>query len=458
MALIQYGILEALFIFLACVPSQLLFFFLLIPIKETGKIDFFQPPLFFFANIFLGVSCRAIWIVFSTSDKVEIMFTFDQELTFFFYSILLINISVISFLLGYSIKLNPTTRIIHKLFQHDNWKKVNVYFTSLLLLICALWGISIFLQSMGVSTLAIENISQKRMIKVEGTNILSSNSYYRWMASLGGVGFIFFFTYYLNSKKKKISIDTLFLIILFFVAILLPFLTNARVGIIAIFLNASAIWYYHRGLSLKLISIVSTIVIVVTLITSAFRPSFGNAKSFGEATSKVNFNAFIDIFIANRNLLGITKTAHIVHAIPDKLDYKYGQTFFLWVYAPIPRAIWPQKPIIGVGAEDTMKEIFNIPQFIHSGVPPGIVAESYWNFGVLGVFSIMFILGIILKKTHRVLLPYILKKNKNSIILYIYITYTLGFLLPATSVSASIITLLTSLIPIIIIIKIFQIK
>jgi len=111
--------------------------------------------------------------------------------------------------------------------------------------------------------------------------------------------------------------------------------------------------------------------------------------------------------------------------------------------------VWSEKPAIGLGNSDMIKEIFHIPVYYYTGIPPGIIAEFYWNFGILGVVVGMCFLGYVLKTFYKSLLPYIQVKNKNAIVLYLYIGYSLGFLMPGTSFAPSIVNLLMGIIPLI---------
>ncbi len=456
--LIEAGFLATVLIALTIFPSLVILYFLLKPVKEFETIDFFQPIIFLFINILLGVTLRTMWIVFSTSSKVEDLFTFGHPHSYFIFGATLINIGIVSFIIGYRVKVRRALIIENKLLKRDNWNSISVYVVCVILMIMSSYGIYIFLQEFGVEELVVENLSKKRLKKIKGTKVLSAQMYQRWLASQGITAFIIFFNFFLYKKKRFFSLSGLLLLIMFLQTLLFPFITNTRIGIIAAFLFVGIIWHYHRGLNVKIVGLAGSIGTLIVLITSSFRHAFGGAKNFTEAFLLIDFSYFIDIFIANRNLLGIAKTGLITSNIPSPLNYKYGETMLLWIYAPIPRSIWPGKPIIGVGAEPAMKEIFHIPSNVYSGIPPGIIAEYYWNFGIFGVIIGMFLLGLLLKWLYKSLLPYMVLKNKNAIVLYIYIAYSIGFVLPATSFSPSVLSLLMGMIPILISLFIINIQ
>jgi hypothetical protein len=60
----------------------------------------------------------------------------------------------------------------------------------------------------------------------------------------------------------------------------------------------------------------------------------------------------------------------------------------------IPRAVWPQKPIItNLGGELHMK-YYNDPNQKNSALAPTYSAEAYWNYGSLGVVLVSILLGL----------------------------------------------------------------
>ncbi len=77
-------------------------------------------------------------------------------------------------------------------------------------------------------------------------------------------------------------------------------------------------------------------------------------------------------------------------SVPERVDYLYGKTYVAVVAFWLPRAIWKDKPH-GVGYY-TGREIY----MAGNGVPPGPIAEAYWNFGVLGIIILAFLNGMIL--------------------------------------------------------------
>ncbi len=87
-------------------------------------------------------------------------------------------------------------------------------------------------------------------------------------------------------------------------------------------------------------------------------------------------------------------------------DYFYGQTFVELILMPIPRFVWPDKPALvasWVGKTFLKSDT--------TGIPAGITGELYMNFGIIGMFVGMALIGIIfrwiwLKYQYRLTNPY----------------------------------------------------
>ena len=90
----------------------------------------------------------------------------------------------------------------------------------------------------------------------------------------------------------------------------------------------------------------------------------------------------LESIVLNRNQIELPKTAHIINAVPETLDFQYGKTLTRWLAAPIPREVWPDKPVIHPGPI-IGNRIYG--QRV-AGVPPGLIAELWWNFGWFGIF------------------------------------------------------------------------
>jgi hypothetical protein len=82
----------------------------------------------------------------------------------------------------------------------------------------------------------------------------------------------------------------------------------------------------------------------------------------------------------------------LLYSVPKHEPLQWGRTYLAIPAAPIPRAIWPQKPEGGGRAIAT--RFFNDPE---TTIPPTPVGEAFWNFHVVGVASIFLLWGMLLR-------------------------------------------------------------
>jgi len=101
------------------------------------------------------------------------------------------------------------------------------------------------------------------------------------------------------------------------------------------------------------------------------------------------------------NLVENGKTVSVIQAIPAKIEHQLGKTYLDAVLILVPRALYPAKETVNL---DTVigNQVFDCNAFGACGVPPGLMAESYLNFGVLGVVVLAIAMGALVGKIdHR---------------------------------------------------------
>ncbi|MCR9095933.1 MAG: O-antigen polysaccharide polymerase Wzy family protein [bacterium] len=90
---------------------------------------------------------------------------------------------------------------------------------------------------------------------------------------------------------------------------------------------------------------------------------------------------------------GLGVTSVIVRETPGLVPYQNGRTIALIFVAPIPRAIWPDKPEFTVGqwVTDTYSH------GLDTRTAPTQIGELYFNFGWVGVLVGMLVLGSLMR-------------------------------------------------------------
>jgi hypothetical protein len=98
---------------------------------------------------------------------------------------------------------------------------------------------------------------------------------------------------------------------------------------------------------------------------------------------------------------GMTRLSYVnqaTFAVHEYDSLRPGNSFADFFAVFIPRALWPDKPIITKVANDFNESATGNAA---SASSPGLFAEAYWNFGWLGVVLLMTLLGVVLALLSR---------------------------------------------------------
>jgi hypothetical protein len=109
--------------------------------------------------------------------------------------------------------------------------------------------------------------------------------------------------------------------------------------------------------------------------------SIDNAQHLKAVEMRLNRNYYVGL------------TAHRIDS--GAVDYASGETLLDAIIAPIPRVLWPDKPIIS-GLSVLFSKYTGLPVSPGTSSGVGILLESYINFGSAGVVAMFAIYGIVL--------------------------------------------------------------
>lgn len=423
---------------------------LLFPVFVRRDHDIFEPISFVMLYTILGVTIRVFYLLmYYRSYNISIAFLLrGQPPEFLLLSGLLIVIGLFFFVLGYSIRPTPYDVTQFAVIKKHFWDTKRLFLTIFFMELLSGIATYLFVQEMGIQILVLSDISSKHFQTIEGAEFArSSLGYYRWLASYTEVAFYLGVAWFATSNKRWISLSGLFVIILGLLASVFPFLNSSRSSVVFIIINAMVISHYLRKeIKVRLIGYAVATIVVILLLMTALRKDVGQFDAVvGYMTME---NILIDL-VGSGKFLDITKPAHIMAAIPTKLDYEYGATLMLWLLAPIPRSIWLSKPAIMVST--------TIAQFVYGtmdsagngySVPPGLIAELFWNLHILGVILGLFVMGIWLKFLYINFRKH-LYSNKNAVLIYVMIMSPCVFVLQ-NSFSMFVLEALKAIIPLII--------
>lgn len=425
---------------------------LLIPITRKGeKFDPTHPIFLILSSLVLGTVIRSFFVVSPMQYDTKFLMLMGKPPTVLLKGISAIYLGIICFVIGYTYPAKPLS----------NWSQKKVFFyeislkklvpVALLLTVISLVVAFLFFKKMGVNFSDINDISQKRHYQVDEGSY-SALGYYRLFMDLIEPVFYMFLVYIISKKKKIFSFLGLFTIFLCTLNLTYQFMVSSRTSALYILINTGLVIYYLKG-KIKLHFLISVVAIasVMLFIMTAIRETHSKIRS----ETSVSTNPIV-IMATSLNFLGVDKTSQIIDKMPERLNYEFGKSLFLWVVAPVPRTMWPQKPDITEGREIGemiyQKRDENSPG---GGVPPGFIAEMYLNFGYLGIIVGMFIFGLMLKQFYNAFKK-VREKTIFGMVAYLVAFAPFPFRIIGGDFSGCVVQILTTIIPIYLIMKLVQ--
>lgn len=366
------------------------------------KSQFISSWGIFAVATYITVGLRTIYIVigYPNDQTVSRLFTLGKSLdTFLTPSIWLAGFL---FLLscGYVVAQGLSDANSELSFFHHelSQREENVLVIALALL--GATGLIMFVAKSG----GIETLSAKRnLIAIADIGVdvdYRSYGHWRYLQHCSAVAL----TLYVVTKGRTAFRATQWLCIglLYGLSISLPIYSNSRTQVV--FITAALVAYFflrYRSLASRsmLIGLLGVFLLFQVLSTFRAQPDVSQSRLVDEiATSNP-----IDTVVLTRNLVSLPRNAHTWHAVDGgALELKHGETMVSWIYGWIPRAIWRSKPAVHSGAE--------LGPVIYGdevgGAPPGLPAESFWNFGFLGGLLVAPLAGLALGAVDTRLRPH----------------------------------------------------
>lgn len=410
---------------------------------RSGDSDVFAPINFVLLSFLIGVSARTSYIVFSDSQAVDTMLLLGKSNDTLAPALLLITLGLAFLVAGYYLRLPivPVQRLPAFGAQHWNASRVwTVIFLFTLVAVVCTW---MFLQKQGLTVALTEKLSAKRGFEVQGSSYRAALGYYRWGASLVSLAFLIALAWVVRNRKSLVSGWGAAVVLLGLLTTIFPILVSSRTQLLSVAVYALLILHYaRRRIALRTLATGLVAILALFAFLGALRSSRITVEDL--ATQVVSPEVVAGI-MENRSFLGITKTAHIIEAVPEQFDYQAGSTFVMWLLAPIPREIWADKPPIRIGGT-VAERVFGF-QDINIGVPPGIIAEVYLNFGPIMVPMAMFLFGLLLRSLYDSFVPHMREKS-GLLLLYIYLIFPLAFTLPGGDFSGVVIQIIRDSLPV----------
>ncbi len=358
-----------------------------------GNTDVFSPLYLVLYMLVFSVVLKTLYLVMFDSIYAKFVSLDGRELEILEKGLFTIIAGMFSLCAGYLLfgknKIEKVMSInIRQELKIVEWPKIKVLLFFTILISFAFNAFFIYEMNI-IGDILQGRISVKRVH--EGTIGESSRgsalTYIRWGAqTLPQVVLLCcVFAYKISRKKIEPPVFISF-VILFFLSALIPIITSARLELAyAVVLIMMILHYGSKMIKLKSVIILGVFVLVAVAALGLVRYSQTSGKSID-----FGLEAGLDRTLGSAYLLDVAKTSVVVDSIPSKVDYLKGKSFGLILFAPIPRSIWPEKPVVRI-SRFVGDELYNRAD--SSGVPPGFIAEAYMNFGFLGMVVLLFGLG-----------------------------------------------------------------
>ncbi|HEX5151080.1 MAG TPA: O-antigen polymerase [Parafilimonas sp.] len=429
---------------------------LLLPItKKDEKFDPTHPILMILVSLMIGTVLRSFFIFSPLQSDAKFLMLMGKPPSVLMTGIFAIYLGIICFVVGYVYPVKPL----------KDWSRIGVfsnkvslkkyYPVAIVLALISVFAAVTYFKKVGVNFSDINGISQKRRYKVDdqggGYAVLG---YYRLCMDIIEPVYYVGLMYILTSKKRIFSILGLFVFMLGLLCLIYPFINSSRTNALYVLINSGLIIYFIKGgIQWRQLFSVLAIASLVLVIMTALRQEHSQKRS----QTELEANPLV-IMVGSLNFLGVDKTSHIIAGVPDKLYYQFGESFFLWMVAPIPRTMWREKPDISYGLVIGDK-IYDKrePDSAGGGVPPGYIAELYINFGYVGIVAGMFLLGMVLKLFYNAF-----RKSRDtstySMLLYILVFIPFSLKLIGGDASGCIVKVFSGILTITLITKLIEIK
>ena len=289
---------------------------------------------------------------------------------------------------------------------------------SVLILLLNLFLTYTFVQANGgVISMLGEGISRVRTDEFyEGNDVALSLGYLKMIVNSSGLLSIL---HYLSRKNilKGTNADIILCLSHLVCFLFIPFISSARSAIFAFFISFFIVAESLKVIKFNLRKVLVIGILFLTILTGMLylRHASYDAEYKLDVAQEIAAST-----VGSRHFLDLTKTIRIISYSFDNGFYYYGESYTRVIKNIIPRSLFPNKPSLGLGPE-LGPIIFNTNG---AGVPPGLIGESFLNFGILGIF-----VATLLSVLNGYFLKLLFVRAKTKLLYSLYYGY---FLFPLT--------------------------
>ena len=385
-----------------------------IPVFTRKDYSLFEPLTFVLMLVAFGTTLKALYIISQTADNYYVVrrLLIFQSLESLVFGMSIIAVGWVFFVVGYSLPVKSKSLSFIYLPSVKQWHGKRLQVFLILLSIFSIVCLAAFMVSAGVSFADADSLSAKRFSQEAGSaqKRLFNISYYLYRGAAFSK-FVCYFTllWILQKRQSLLSWVGLWFIFSLLQTCFLSFVLSNRAGIVLLLIDCMVLSYYMRQqLNFRKIGFAVAAVAVVLLPMLIVR-----------STQDLTVMTSLEKTMAGRDMLDISKTCHIINAVPAKIGYQEnGGMLWAWMTAPIPRSMWHNKPLWIERNVLLNQKVFGDKAGI-AGMPPGMVSEFYWNFGTAGIWIGLFFTGFVFRQIYVMFEDF--QSNPTSVLIYTFI-------------------------------------
>ncbi len=403
------------------------------------QVEAAEPIWFVLLNVVIGITGKAFYVSLGPPDGVDFLLR-GLSPADLLPAALVATTGMSLLALGYLVGAIRWKLPAARWLNAKEWGASRFAIVVLALVLVGVVSFVVFAARVGISYEGLGDLSSKRFVELQDTTQRGSLGYLRWGAAQLEIAFYLVFLRWAHAGRRLFTFSGATVVLLGLLALVFPFFTSSRWTILMLVVRVFLIWFC-LGRRVRPVHAVAMMLTGMMLLSSmlAFRR---NVSDWAGVWEHLGAEELLQATVGRRHFLDLSKTAHIIEAVPDTLELQYGKTLISWLVAPVPRSSWPGKPPIRQGADLGLK-IFGQPR---SGVPPGIVADLYLNFSYPGVFMGLLVVGVFLRSLYVSFRPFF--PNPAFVLIYTLLATRLGLEMLGTSVSGAIVRSLQDLAPV----------
>ena len=363
------------------------------------QFDIFEPVNLIAGAVLFATTIRAFYLMVSDSSRAEFLMmgtSFDAvnaQIPWMLLGIAALSIGYI--VVPYRVPLERLSFV-----QRFTVSRGRLWTAIGFATVTGLVGVSLFMTRFGISLAdGILALSRKRAAEFVGDSgeIIYGKGYEVFLGQFSQYGFILLAAVLCAGLLRWNGRNIGAVSALFFLSIIVPFMSSSRSSILLLLIIACILAYYYGRIHLKAI-------LIATVIAAAVVTGMGALREFNQQGA-IEREGAVDAIVGSGNGIDFVRTAAIMERVPSVRPFQNGTTYAALITSVIPRGIWPEKPNPSMGVW-IKGELFG-QSVRKNGWPPGMIAEAYINFGIPGIPIVMFIFGGLLRVFYESCRPHL---------------------------------------------------